>query len=127
MESKGCGKDNLVIGRSSQLVLRGQRSPQQGNWTKNRNDKTMRTYKSEQAARMCAHFEAHPNEEISAALLSQIGSGKEHGHCSSFSRRISDLRAIGMNVIKCRDEWVNGQRHTFYKFIPEQTLNQTPV
>lgn len=78
----------------------------------------MKSNKSEQGTRIATHFLNHPNEDIPALDLHVIGSNKDYGFCASLSRRISDLRAIGMNIILSRDERVNNQRRTWYKFIP---------
>ena len=59
---------------------------------------------SQQADRMLAVFKANPGKDIPAIALHRHGSGKENGWCSSFSRRISDLRARGFNIVKSRDE-----------------------
>lgn len=65
-------------------------------------------------------FEAHPNTDLSAPLLHEAGSGKIHGYCGSLSRRISDLRKLGLDVRKSRDERDKaGQRYTWYRLVKE--------
>lgn len=68
-----------------------------------------------QAKRILAHLLENPDKEIPAVTLNRIGSGKENGWCASFTRRISDIRKLGYNVVKCYDFMVDGQRHTGYK------------
>jgi len=70
-----------------------------------------------QTQRILEHLLAHPNLDVQAVVLHRIGSGKEQGFCASLSRRISDLRAMGHNVVKSRDEVVNGQRQTWYRYV----------
>lgn len=53
-------------------------------------------------------------DEVPAVELHRIGSGKELGFVASISRRISDVRDMGWNVV-CRREVVAGQTHTFYQ------------
>lgn len=73
-----------------------------------------------QAARMLAWFLEHPRTHISAPLLSRIGSGKKHGWCNSFGRRISDLRKRGYNIVKSGEYRThhNLQRNTSYAYLP---------
>ena len=57
--------------------------------------------------------------EVPAVVLHRIGSGKENGWCSSFSRRISEIREQGFDV-RCRKETQpNGQMHTFYTLVKQ--------
>lgn len=70
-----------------------------------------------QAQRILARLQATPNQDVPAVELHRAGSGSEHGWCASISRRISDLRKQGHDVVLSRDETVNGQRHTWYKLI----------
>ena len=63
---------------------------------------------------MAKLFKSSPNLEINAPFLHQTGSGKANGYCASMSRRISDLRKMGLNIVKTKDEYVDGQRNTAY-------------
>jgi len=78
----------------------------------------MKNYQN-QADRMLNEFMACPNTEISSVALHRIGSGKQNGFLASFGRRISDLRKRGYDI-RCSDIWVKGQRHTFYKLVPNE-------
>lgn len=71
-----------------------------------------------QTKRLIEHFRLHPNEDIPAPELHRIGSGKEYGYCASFTRRITECRDAGMNIILSRDERIDGQRHTAYRYAP---------
>ena len=73
---------------------------------------------SGQNARILAHFRAHPNEDIPAVELQRIGSGKSTGWCASFTRRIADCRELGNDIRLTRDEVINGQRRTWYRYVP---------
>lgn len=73
-----------------------------------------------QTQRILEYLLLVPNEDVPAITLHQIGSGKENGFCASLSRRISDIRAMGYDVVKSRDETKNGQRHTWYKLNYEE-------
>jgi hypothetical protein len=77
-----------------------------------------RSLKTRQGNRLLAVFRNHPNEDLSAATLSRIASGKKNGWCASFTRKISDLRQLGYNIIKSRDEWHAGRRETHYRYQP---------
>lgn len=57
-------------------------------------------------------------EVVSGAELSRIGSGKPDGWCASLSKEISRCRALGHNIVKVVDKWVNGQRNTAYQLNP---------
>lgn len=70
-----------------------------------------------QSRRMADAFRAAPDTDISSVDLHRIGSGKENGWLASFSRRISDLRAQNLNVVKSIDKVVLGQRQTSYRLI----------
>ena len=68
-------------------------------------------------------FTENPWKDFSLPNLHRIASGKEHGYCGSFSRRISDLRKLGLDVRKSmdfRDD--NGQRHTWYRWEENGTI-----
>jgi hypothetical protein len=54
--------------------------------------------------------------EVPAVELHRIGSGKENGYCASLTRRISEIRDEGYDVI-CRKEMVDGTMHTFYTLV----------
>ena len=56
--------------------------------------------------------------EVPAVELHQIGSGKERGYCASLTRRISEIRDEGFDVV-CRKETVEGQVHTFYTLVKQ--------
>ena len=77
-----------------------------------------------QSKRILARLLANADKDVPAIDLHTAGSGSNNGFCASLSRRISDLRAAGHNVIVSRDEKVNGQRHTWYRLItkPQQDL-----
>lgn len=70
-----------------------------------------------QTERLIAYLWDNPNKDIPATKLHRIGSGKPRGYLGSLSRRISDLRSMGLDVVKSRDVRVNGQRHTAYRLI----------
>ena len=71
-----------------------------------------------QTSRILQHLIDRIDLDVPSVDLQRVGSGKENGWCASFTRRISDIRKLGYNVIKSKEESVNGQRHTFYKIIP---------
>jgi len=71
-----------------------------------------------QAQRIAEHFRNHPEQDIPAPELHRIGSGKEYGYCASFTRRITECRELGMNIILSRDERIDGQRQTAYRYQP---------
>lgn len=71
-----------------------------------------------QTIRLANLFRNSPMLEIPAIKLHPVGAGKDNGFCASLSRRISDLRKMGMNVEKTRDEYVDGQRQTAYTYFP---------
>lgn len=77
----------------------------------------MKSLFSKQSARMLAVFEASPNTDISALDLHRAGSGKPDGFLASISRRISDLRQQGKNIVLSKRETVGGRVHTWYKLI----------
>lgn len=77
-----------------------------------------RSLKTRQGNRLMAVFRNNPNEDISMPVLNRIASGSKNGFCASLSRRISDLRAAGWNIIKSRDEWHAGRRETHYRYTP---------
>jgi hypothetical protein len=60
--------------------------------------------------------------EIGGMELSRIGSGKPQGWTASFSRRISDIRKLGYDVV-CRSETADGIRHTFYRIANLETYD----
>lgn len=62
-----------------------------------------------------AHLKAKPNEDVPAVELHRVGSGKENGFCASLSRRVSDIRQMGFDLIVSIDRRMAGQRQTFYK------------
>ncbi|MDE2105162.1 MAG: hypothetical protein KGL39_48490 [Patescibacteria group bacterium] len=55
--------------------------------------------------------------------LSRIGSGKPDGFCGSFTRRISDLREAGHNIVMTMEQ-IDGQRHTFYELVRQETQQE---
>ena len=63
------------------------------------------------------YFESAPGRELSAPFLHATASPNGH-YIGSLSRRISDLRHLGMNVVKTRDEWIKGVRNTAYTYFP---------
>ena len=77
-----------------------------------------------QSKRMALLFLAMPDTDISAINLHREGSGKPNGFLASFSRRISDLRAQGMNIVKSVDKIVSGQRQTAYRYVKDVELYQ---
>lgn len=73
-----------------------------------------------QTMRLKLLFEANPNQDLDAPRLHAVASGKLLGYCGSLSRRISDLRKLGLDVRLSRDERdEQGQRHTWYKLVKE--------
>jgi hypothetical protein len=61
-------------------------------------------------------------EPIAMPELSRIGSGKENGWCASFTRRISDLRELGHNIV------VSGPHNkTCYQLIRPEPQQQFPL
>lgn len=70
-----------------------------------------------QTKRIQKVFTDNPSREVAATTLHEAGSGKPFGWCGSLSRRISDLRELGMNIVM-RDEYAGRQRHTFYTYVP---------
>ena len=73
-----------------------------------------------QTQRIAEFLKQNPNREIPAVLLHKVGSTKLNGWCSSFTRRISDCRKLGMDVKVTRDVTVEGQRFTYYTYTPPQ-------
>ena len=55
-----------------------------------------------QSKRILARLLANADKDVSAIDLHMAGSGTNNGFCASLSRRISDLRAMGHNVIVSR-------------------------
>lgn len=86
------------------------------------NGKPKKNIHSQQAKRILAVFLKLPDEDISAIRLHGAGSGKPMGFVASLSRRISDLRQQGYNIVKSREERKEGQRHTFYRLIKNPDL-----
>lgn len=76
-----------------------------------------------QAQRIADYFAEFPNVDIPAPLLHQVGSGKSLGYCASLSRRISDLRATGMDIQKTKDEYKEGQRRTAYRYVKKENYD----
>jgi hypothetical protein len=78
----------------------------------------MRNDWSKQAQRIYEFMRGHPNEEIPAPVLQRIAAG-DGQYVASISKRISECRqrfaVEGQSLTMCRQEWINGQRHTFYK------------
>ena len=81
--------------------------------------------KNGQSQRILKHLLEHPNKDVSAVDLHRIGSGKENGWCASLSRRVSDIRDLGYDLVKSKDKTVCGQRHTWYRLQvhPQMNLN----
>ena len=77
-----------------------------------------------QSKRMALLFLTMPDTDISAIDHSPGRSGKPNGFLASFSRRISDLRAQGMNIVKSVDKIVSGQRQTAYRYVNDVELYQ---
>lgn len=50
-------------------------------------------------------------------LLQSIGSGKEHGFVASFTRRISEIRKQGYNVVCHRTTTPDGVIQTEYELV----------
>ena len=77
-----------------------------------------------QSSRILRLLQKHPDKDVASVDLHMAGSGKNNGYCNSLTRRISDLRAQGHNIIVSKDVTVNGQRHTWYRLItkPQQDL-----
>ena len=72
-----------------------------------------------QTTRILETLLANKGREVASVDLHRAGSGKENGYCASFSRRISDIRALGYHV-QCRKEMQpDGQMHTFYTLTEE--------
>jgi hypothetical protein len=72
-----------------------------------------------QTWRLLKHFQSNPNQDLPAYELHKVGAGHEYGWCASITRRISDLRKMGLNVIVSRDERDSqGQRQTWYRYTP---------
>lgn len=63
-----------------------------------------------QADRILALLEAR--QHVPLPMILSLG-------IASHTRRISDLRARGLDV-RCTKEWVNGQLHTAYKLHREE-------
>lgn len=65
-------------------------------------------------------------DEVPSIELHRIGSGKEHGFCASLTRRISEIRDEGYNVICRKKINAEGQVHTFYTLVlqtpPEKVI-----
>jgi hypothetical protein len=79
-----------------------------------------------QTYKIFSHLQSNPGVDIPALDLHKIASGHEYGFCASLSRRISDCRALGMNVIVSRDEYVDGQRQTWYRYVPRNKVQDEP-
>lgn len=81
-------------------------------------------YNEGQRQRMKDYFLSRPNEDIPAITLHRVGSGAGFGFCSSFSKRISEIRAefleFGGDLILSIDKTdeQTGQRHTWYRYMP---------
>ena len=71
-----------------------------------------------QSGRILRRLMETPNEWVPMVDLAQKGSGKDRGWCICHSR-CSDLRASDY-LIEHRNEMVDGQIHSFYRFLPHQ-------
>jgi hypothetical protein len=58
-----------------------------------------------------------PFAKIPAPVLHNAAAVKPYGYCGSLSRRISDLRESGMDIVMS-DEYEGRERHTFYEYQP---------
>ena len=70
-----------------------------------------------QTQRLLAAFYGSPGFEWPMPALNAIGAGPGHEYMNAPSKRISDARKIARQCghdIVCRNEWKDGQRHTFY-------------
>jgi hypothetical protein len=61
-------------------------------------------------------FEEHPNEWIPLPFIKQCA--------SQYNTRIFELRGEGMNIGKPKEERVNGERWTWYKYIPPVVVQE---
>lgn len=69
-----------------------------------------------QNSRILRRFLQSPDMWIAMPDLSRAGSGKPDGWCSSFTRRIKDLRECGY-VIEQKEEREGKVVHSFYRII----------
>ena len=63
------------------------------------------------------YFESAAGRKLSAPFLHATASPNGH-YVGSLSRRVSDLRKLGMNIVLTKDVWVEGRRETGYTFFP---------
>ena len=83
---------------------------------------------TKQSQRLLEYALANPNTDLSAPACNFVAAGEGHQYVSSFSKRVSEVRAEmrrrGGDFILSRDEWFEGQRLTHYRLIPQvgQTL-----
>ena len=84
----------------------------------------MRNDWSQQSSRLWLHLLSHIGQEQPAPVLNKAAAG-EAQYIASFTKRISECRAkarsLGMDLVKTRDEWRDGQRHTAYTLISPWT------
>lgn len=81
-----------------------------------------RTNWSAQSQRLWDYLANRPNEDIPQPELNRAAAGAGGVYVNSFTKRLSECRkraqAAGGDVIKSRDEWVEGQRRTHYRYLP---------
>lgn len=78
--------------------------------------------KGGQAQRLFDLFVSRPDEHISSLEIDRAGSGKENGWLKSPSRRISDIREAGLNVVCSKKERIDGQLRTYYMNVVNPVL-----
>ena len=79
---------------------------------------------SKQAQRLYEYVKARPGEDLSAPELNKAAAG-DGQYVASFTKRVSEVRQRakeeGCEFIKSYDEWLCGQRRTWYRWVDSAT------
>lgn len=67
--------------------------------------------------RLIKFMSARPNRDLSMPKLMKAAAGPGKTFVASLSRRISDARALGYQIIKSSDKYICGQRRTSYRLV----------
>ncbi len=79
----------------------------------------MRSNWSKQSQRLYDHVRRFPGVDLPQPELNSAAAGPNEIYVNSFTKRVSEvrsrLRAEGRDLVLSRDEWKDGQRHTWYR------------
>lgn len=76
----------------------------------------MKSTRSKQSSRILDFLLDNRGQEVSSVVLHRVGSGKPDGWLNSLTRRISDVRSYGYQVV-CRKEQVGTQVFSYYTLV----------